>query len=182
MRVDGADQYGGANGNSNYAVTFRNPGYTLDLTTTEPGGVTYFGFWLSALDGNNSVTFYQDNTELFTFSATDVSAFIGTLDDSSSYLCNPNAAFANKNCGEPYSFLNFYAESGTTFDRVAFNQLGGGSYESDNHTVGIWNRKSGTFIIGTGNVPEPETWAMMIAGFAMVGFAMRRHKRTTVPA
>ena len=29
-------------------------------------------------------------------------------------------------------------------------------------------------------VPEPETWAMMIAGFGMVGFAMRRQQRVRV--
>ena len=29
-------------------------------------------------------------------------------------------------------------------------------------------------------VPEPATWAMMIAGFGMVGFAARRSSRTTV--
>lgn len=28
-------------------------------------------------------------------------------------------------------------------------------------------------------IPEPETWALMIAGFGMVGFALRRRARTT---
>jgi hypothetical protein len=181
-QVNEADQYGGANGTGNYAATFDNPGYTLDLTSTQPGGVTYFGFWLSALDGNNSVSFYQGNSKLFTFSASDAANFINGLPNKDSYFCNPNAAFANQNCGEPYAFLNFYAEAGTSFDRVAFNQLGGGGYESDNHTVGIWKTKSGTIIPGAGMVPEPQTWAMLIAGFAMVGFTMRRRNANLVAA
>lgn len=40
----------------------------------------------------------------------------------------------------------------------------------------------GTTLAGTGAVPEPATWAMMLAGFGAVGFAMRRRAnvRTTV--
>ena len=33
-----------------------------------------------------------------------------------------------------------------------------------------------------GAIPEPATWAMMIAGFGMVGSAMRRRRQTTVSA
>ena len=178
VQVLGADQYGGAYGAGKYAVTFDNPGYTLDLTTTRPGGVTYFGFWLSALDASNSVSFYQGNSMLFTFNASDAANFINSLPNRDSYRCNSNAPFVGQNCGEPYVFLNFYAEAGTTFDRVAFNQVGGGGYESDNHTVGIWNTKSGTIIPNAGVVPEPESWALMIAGFSMIGVSMRRRSRT----
>ena len=182
VQVNSADQYGGADGTGKYAVTFNNPGYSLDLSTTVPGGVTYFGFWLSALDGNNSLSFFQGSERLFIFTAQDARDFINSLPASSSYYCNPNANFANQNCSEPYTFLNFYAEAGTSFDRVMFNQLGGGGYESDNHTVGVWNTKSGTMIPGAGSIPEPETWAMLIGGFALVGFSMRRRNKSVVAA
>ena len=33
---------------------------------------------------------------------------------------------------------------------------------------------AGTFVASLGAVPEPATWGLMIAGFAMTGFAMRR--------
>ena len=36
------------------------------------------------------------------------------------------------------------------------------------------------FGAGNGGVPEPATWAMMIAGFGMAGAAMRRRVRTSV--
>ncbi|WP_010161396.1 PEPxxWA-CTERM sorting domain-containing protein [Sphingomonas sp. PAMC 26617] len=41
---------------------------------------------------------------------------------------------------------------------------------------------SATFSAPTGAVPEPATWAMMLAGFGMIGFAARRRQsiKTTV--
>lgn len=38
------------------------------------------------------------------------------------------------------------------------------------------------FTFGAGAVPEPATWAMLIAGFGMVGVAARRRKVTTARA
>jgi hypothetical protein len=178
VQVRNRDQYGGAGGTGRYAVTFTNAGYTLDLATSDPGGVTYFGFWLSALDLGNNVSFYKGGQLLFTFSSTDARNFINSLPNHSAYYCNPNAAFANRNCGQPYTFLNFYARGGATFDRIHFSenpQVGG--YESDNHTVGQWNRTSGTVIPIPGtflDVPEPGAWAMLIIGFGLVGTAARR--------
>jgi hypothetical protein len=173
-----ADQYGGAGGDGRYAVTFGNPGYTLDLTTSLPGGVTYFGFWLSALDGGNSISFFQGGALLFTFNAFDARNFINSLPNASSYYCNPTAAFAGQNCNEPYAFLNFYARGSTRFEQVTFNQLIGGGYESDNHTVGRWTRISGTVIPIAGSVvPEPQAWMMLMAGFALVGALNRRRSR-----
>ncbi|WP_439546397.1 Npun_F0296 family exosortase-dependent surface protein [Sandarakinorhabdus sp.] len=177
VQVMGADQYGGAGGGGRYAVTFSNAGYSIDLSTSLAGGVTYFGFWLSALDAGNQVQFYQANDLLFTFSANDARDFIAGLPGAASYRCNPNPAFANRNCAEPYSFLNFYARGGTRFDRVVFTQTKGGGYESDNHTVGQWNRLSGTIVPVDGAfnaVPEPATWALLVLGFGLVGAGMRR--------
>jgi hypothetical protein len=180
VQVIGADQYGGAGGTGRYAVTFSDTGYSVDLTTALAGGVTYFGFWLSALDGGNTVSFYSGGNLLFNFSATDARNFINGLPSSSSYYGNPNSQFAGQNTGEPYAFLNFYARGGTTFDRIVFaeNPMQGG-YESDNHTVGQWKRISGTIIPVPGTqtaVPEPASWLMMISGFGLVGAGMRRRR------
>ncbi|MBC7506228.1 MAG: PEPxxWA-CTERM sorting domain-containing protein [Sandarakinorhabdus sp.] len=43
-------------------------------------------------------------------------------------------------------------------------------------------RKSGTFIPNAGAVPEPESWALMIAGFGMVGAVMSGRSKTAVAA
>ena len=173
------DQYGAAGGKGNYAATFSSKGYALDLSTKLDSGVTYFGFWLSALDGGNNVTFFSKGKQLFTFSAADAKTFIDGLKEPKLYYCNPNEAYKGKNCGEPYAFLNFYAKKGTSFDQIVFaeNPEKGG-YESDNHTVGQWNKMSGTIIPTTGAVPEPQTWALLIAGFSMVGGSLRRRSRS----
>lgn len=174
--VNSADQFGGANGTGKYANARTNNTYTLDLTSSEPGGVTYFGFWLSALDGNNNVSFFQGGNLLFSYTAANARAFVNGLPNRDDYFGNPTTPFLNQNNGEPYNFLNFYARGGTRFDRVVFSQGPGGGLESDNHTVGRWTRMSGTVIAGNLDVPEPATWAMLVIGFGMVGAAARRRQ------
>ena len=183
VQVINADQFGGAGGSGRYVVQFGTPGFTLDLTASRPGGVTYFGFWLSALDNGNTVRFFQNSTQLFTFDATVLRNFVNAQPNASAYRCNPNAP-ANRNCGEPYAFLNFYAHGGTSFDRIVFDQVTSGGYESDNHTVGRWLQPGGTWVphgasvspagITPNAIPEPAAWMMLLAGFGLVGAISRR--------
>ena len=181
VQVLPADQYGGAQGTGNYAVSFSS--YSLDLTTTIPHGTNFFGYWLSALDGGNNVSFFSGNKLLFTFKPADV---LAAVNGNPAYYGNPNTPFLNQNAGEPYIFLSFYSND-RSFDRIVFNQVQGGGYESDNHTVGRFTGTgTGTLIplINSsfpGAVPEPATWGLMLAGFGVVGVAARR-RRTTVAA
>jgi hypothetical protein len=54
----------------------------------------------------------------------------------------------------------------------------------DGHPGGTGGSRWSTWIAGidaaSPAVPEPATWAMMIAGFGMVGFAMRRSRKVSV--
>lgn len=180
LQINGADQYGGADGKGNYAVTFQNVGFTLDLTSTIKGGVNYFGYWLSALDRGNQVTFMRTGRELFTFNPEDVIAGLEKTGNAKSYFGNPNEKFAGKNSGEPYVFVNFFSDIGG-FDQIRFaeNPAAGG-YESDNHTVGNFLTKgTGTIINITpvDGVPEPAVWATMIIGLGMVGASNRKRNR-----
>ena len=181
VQINEPDQYGAAEGVGKYAVSFSS--YSLDLTTTIPHGTNFFGYWLSALDAGNNVSFYSGTKLLFTFKPADV---LAAVNGNSQYYGNPNGPFAGQNTGEPYIFLSFYSND-RPFDRIVFDQVGGGGYESDNHTVGRFTGTgTGTLIplvnsVFPSAVPEPATWGLMIAGFGLVGVASRR-RRTVVAA
>lgn len=186
VNVKGADQYGGADGtvpDSNYAVAGLGVqgSYSIDFTATGASGINYFGYWLSALDAGNTVRFFNDNTEIFSFTPDNVLALVAGNDD---YFGNPltgQTRSERKNNDEPYVFLNFFYDGGT-FDRIVFEQKAGSTagYESDNHTIGYFiDKGDGTPVPG---VPEPTTWMMLIAGFGMIGGAMRHRRGTLAPA
>lgn len=174
VQIDDADRYGGAGGTGKYPVAFFGTPFALHFTTERsvfPHGVNYFGYWLSALDGGNQVAFYRNGTKVGALSPADVLARIG---GNRAYFGNPDAPFAGQNRSEPYVFINFYDTTGS-FDEVRFKedpQRGG--YESDNHTVGYYTAIGGT--------PEPSTWAMLLAGFGLVGGGLRRRDAATSPA
>lgn len=172
VEVHAVDVFGGAN-NSNYAVAFGNTPYELALSAAGAGGavpVTYFGYWLSALDAGNHVTFYRGGNQVFSFDPADVLALTGNC-PGGPYCGRPEAPYQGGNVGEPYVFLNFYDQSGQGFDKIRFDETTGGGYESDNHTVGFYNSVTGTPV----SVPEPSTLAL--AGLAVAGLLARRKSR-----
>lgn len=138
--------YGGAFGSEQYGIVHGDA--TLKLSSA----VTYFGLWAAALDSNNTIELLNGTTSLGSFNLVNT---IGAL--SSDYFGNPNNG---QDGGEKFAFVNFL--STTPFDTIEFHQTGGG-FEFDNLTVG-------------GAVPEPASWAMMLAGFGAVGAAMRTRK------
>jgi hypothetical protein len=176
VQINPADVYGAAGGTGNYIAAFGGTPYTLTLTadpSKDPQGINYFGFWLSALDSGNQVTFYKNGAEVGALTPGDVIAKLGT---SGPYYGNPNAPFQGGDSGEPFAFINFYDLNGT-FDQVVFTENPAvGGYESDNHTVG--------FFTHVGGVPEPSTWAMLLLGFAGLGVAGYRssRRRAVAPA
>jgi hypothetical protein len=138
VQINAADQYGGAGGTGKYAVAFQNDPYTLTLNTQ----VNYFGYWLSALDSGNVVTFYNNGVQVGSVTPNQVSAVTKL---NSAYYGNPNANYKGKDTSEPFAFINFYDTTGT-FNQIKFSEVNfGGGYESDNQTVGLYTA------VGTGS-------------------------------
>lgn len=165
-----ADAYGGAGG-SDYAVVglfSETRSYTIDITASPVSGINYFGYWLSALDEYNYVSFWNGSNKVFEFDPTDVKALLLGKPE---YLGHP---VTGENENEPYVFLNFFYQTGT-FNRVVFHQAGdtGAGYESDNHTVGFYTTTSGTPIT---QVPEPAALGLIGAGLLGIAALHRRRR------
>jgi hypothetical protein len=169
VQINAADQYGGAGGAGHYAVAFGSTPYSVSLTSNpslDPEGVNYFGYWLSALDRGNVVTFYRGGAQVGQLTPGQVSS---TVSGNPAYYGNPNANFLGQDSGEPFVFVNFYDKTGT-FNRVTFTEDPAvGGYESDNHTVGFYTAQGG--------VPEPAAWTLMLVGFGALGLALRDRRR-----
>ena len=137
--IQSANQYGGATGAGNYfavGAPFAATTATLSLKTPQ----RYFGFWLSALDRNNQLSFYSDQSLLGSFSAQEVLSFIQRQPNAAQYFGNPNAKFQGQDKSEPFAYLNFFVapnNSNLTFNRVVFdnNQSRGSGFEADNFTI-----------------------------------------------
>jgi hypothetical protein len=174
VQLNPVDVFGGANA-SDYAVAFSNTPYDLTLSATVGANnvpVTYFGYWLSALDAGNHVDFYRGGSVVFSFNPADVLALTGNC-PSSPYCGRPEDPLKAGNVGEPYVFLNFYDDAGLGFDKVSFYETTGGGYESDNHTVGFYNRVTGT-LVPSQAAPEPSSLALFALAFAGLTAVRRR--------
>lgn len=170
--VSDANVYGGAGGTGKFGTVYNTT--TIRLSSA----VDYAGLWASAIDGDfstsagNAVAFYSGDTLIGSFA---LKPLLANAD--SSYWGNPNAPWTGQNSWEPFAFFNFTSD--TAFDRIDLIQNGGGGFELDNVTIGnAIGLHGGNGDNSTGAVPEPASWATMLAGFGLVGGTMRARRRS----
>jgi hypothetical protein len=134
---------------------------TTNLTFTDQtqggasAGVKYFGLFISSLDSNNQLTVYNGATVVAQFSISNIPTL---LNNNSAYIGGPYSQYG--------AFFNFYADGSEQFTRIQFTQLGGGGFETDNHTfrvpAALQRTGTGVNLSGLGvtggsvqTVPEP---------------------------
>jgi PEP-CTERM motif len=109
----------------------------------------YFGFYGGSPDAYNGLQLFNGESLVKSFTGADIATFAGVP---------PNG---NQSVGY---YFNIFADNSTEyFDKVSFLSSQA-AYETDNHAV------------LAAAVPEPETYAMMMAGLSVMGFVARRRK------
>ncbi|MCX7291619.1 PEP-CTERM sorting domain-containing protein [Janthinobacterium sp.] len=115
------------------------------VTANFAGGLSYFGFYMGSPDAYNSVTYSFADQSSTTLTGTQLASLAG------------DQANGDQSVG---LYVNAFAGEGSKITSVAFHSSSN-AFETDNHA----------FIAA---VPEPETYAMLLAGLGLLGFMLRR--------
>lgn len=129
----------------------RTPGF-VQLDTP----ASYYGFLWGSPDSYNTVSFLYNGALVGSFTGADVLL----------------PADGNQEARLGGQYVNFWAGEGEQFDQVKFYS-DGDAFETDNHSVFPPFRVQ---IDNVPAVPEPETYALMLAGLCAIGF-MSRNRR-----
>jgi hypothetical protein len=113
-----------------------------------------FGLYWGSVDTYNSLTFYNGNTAVATISGADVAPPMTANGGQTDYASNG------------YVLISALPQ----FDRVVAASSSN-SFEFDNVVAG-----------GASAVPEPSTWAMLLLGFAGLGYASFRRSKGPISA
>lgn len=187
FRILSADQYGGAGGTGNYFAIGSESGYNGPLVLNLNAQANYFGFWWSAGDVNNSISFLENGVLLATFTTSNivsllpntpsgtVTAINGSVYNTKNYYGNPNNLSEDNQ--EPFAYVDVIA-NGLTFNQISFsNSTLTSGFESDNHSVanGVTNPPIGDVIVenvpltDAAQAPEPGTAGLLIAALGGLG-------------
>ena len=134
LRIDSANQWGGAEGSKFITNAAGQGSFQISVDRDQK----YYGFWWSAGDSYNKITFKNDGAEVAAFKTADLVNFINSsgVDDTSAYYGNPNGGYGNSgHKNEPFAFVNVFFND-LTYDEIIIETMtdNGAAFESDNHT------------------------------------------------
>lgn len=127
---------------------FASPGF--DATFTSASSLSSLSFYLGSLDNFNTLSFYNGDTLIQSFTG--------------SQLTIPDPANGDKASGNTNRRYFFTFGAADNVNKVVFNTTQP-AFEFDNIAAAI------------SGVPEPSTWAMMMLGFGLMGFSLRNNRR-----
>lgn len=128
-------------------------GFKQESVSFGPFQRDYFGLYWGSIDQYNTLNFFSNAALVFTVAGNGV----------------PSPADGNQSSDATNRYVNFFFSGGQTYDSVQFVTTQP-AFEVDNLAIGT-------------AVPEASTWAMMLLGFAGVGFmAYRRSRKPAMAA
>ncbi len=170
--IDTFDDLSGVTINSGTVIVQSvNNGSGAPPANSVPSGTSY----LSVLGGASATINFGANTTAFQFDWGSIDSY-NTLTIASSagnlVIVPGSASFPNDANGNQFlpntnGLFTVWGDAGETFSSITLASKSN-SFEIDNLAV------------MSGAVPEPATWAMLITGFGLVGFAARRRRETMV--
>jgi hypothetical protein len=150
--------------------------WTYETFMTDPVGVYPSIGSFYAYDSNNPIKSVSLNVDGVVYQFTPTTSRL----DVDAYQHYDNTARAQ--AGDWSAFVRVWQFTGDSFKYpIAERSLSGatiGGYFSspDYSTAGFRWDKLSIVSLGSGAVPEPSVWGMMVAGFALVGIGLRRRR------
>lgn len=135
LKIRETNVYGGADNSYYIEPAYATP-TAFNITTDQKQ--KYFGFWWSAGDGSNLITFLNNGEVVSTFNTQSVTNKLTALSNGTDYYCNPTPLFVDQICTEPYAFINFFFEETEAYDQIIIESTADiSNFESDNHTFSM---------------------------------------------
>lgn len=166
----------GVNGEKNetqYLQVFEGKSAVIE-TVKEGDTFNYFGLNLGALSGGNTLEFFNAGKAVeFNYKDSKGIANIATI-LTYNILTALAPTSADQHGGQTNGFFEFFSEGmKDNFDKIVISQVGGGGFETDNHTFRVGK---GKFV--QASVPEPSIVLGMLAFGGSMLLGKRKEKKS----